>query len=80
VALALDLGAVLVTDDHTMLDVAARLGIATQTIGTAGITATMDWRLRCAGCGRWYDEAPPHDECIVCGHSVRPRPKQTRQP
>lgn len=74
-ALALDAGpdAVLVTDDYTLLDVAKRLGITTRTVNTKGIDATADWRPRCTGCGRWFDEAPPGDECPICGSPVKLR-------
>lgn len=78
-ALALDLGtgattATLVTDDYTVLDVARRLGIATQTVNQPGIAAPLDFRPRCSGCGRWFDEMPKKDECPVCGSPVKARP------
>ena len=73
-ALALELGATLLTDDHTLLDVALRLGVRTQTVNTAGIRAPLDFRPRCSGCGRWFEAAPKRDECPVCGSPVRPKP------
>lgn len=73
-ALALHLEGTLVTDDHTMLDVAARLGVQTLSLGTAGITATQDWRPRCTGCGRWFDAPQKRDECPVCGSPVVLKP------
>jgi len=73
-ALARDLGATLVTDDHTLLDVALRLGIQTRTVNTAGITGTLDFRPRCLGCGRWFDAMPKREECPVCGSPVQPKP------
>lgn len=79
VALALDLGGILVTDDHTLLDVAARLGVQTRTVNTAGIQQTMDWRPRCTGCGRWFDDTPKGEECPVCGSPVRPKPWPPRR-
>src|SRR5687768_6620541 len=48
-ALALELGATLVTDDYTALDVAKRLGVATQTVNQRGIEAPLDFRPRCTG-------------------------------
>lgn len=79
-ALALESGATLVTDDHTMLDVALRLNVPTRTINTAGITAPLDFRPRCTGCGKWYDVAPKKDECIVCGSPVKAKPTRPRTP
>ena len=82
--LALALGggaeAVLVTDDHTMLDVAARLGVATRTVNTRGIAATLDFRPRCTGCGRWFDAPQKNGECPVCGSPVKDRPTRPRGP
>ena len=79
-ALALDAGGetLLLTDDHTMLDVAARLGVATRTINTKGIAATLDFRPRCTGCGRWFDAPQKKDECPVCGSPVKDRPTRPR--
>ncbi len=71
--LALELGATLVSDDYTMLDVARRLGLQTQTVNTQGIQATKDWQPRCTGCGRWFAEAPKGRECPVCGSPVKDR-------
>ncbi len=73
-ALALDLSATLVTDDYTLLDVANRLHIPTQTVNTAGISAPLDFRPRCMGCGRWYETMPKKEECIVCGSPVQSKP------
>ena len=75
-ALALDLQAVLVTDDHTMLDVARRLAIQSMTVNTTGIAATLDFRPRCTGCGRWFDAPQKKDECPVCGSPVVLRPSK----
>lgn len=78
VALALELEAPLWTDDHTILDVCRRLGVDGQPVETAGIRTTLDWRLRCAGCGRWFDAVPGPD-CPVCGSEVRRRPVKGRR-
>ncbi len=73
-ALALETKSVLVTDDHTLLDVAMRLGVTTRTVNSTGIVATLDFRPRCTGCGRWFDAMPKRDECIVCGSPVKAKP------
>lgn len=73
-ALALDVEGTLVTDDHTMLDVALRLGIRTQTVNTEGISGTKDWKPRCTGCGKWFDAPQKRDECPICGSPVKDKP------
>lgn len=73
-ALALELKATLVTDDYTMLDVARRLQVRTQTVNQEGVRENLDWRPRCAGCGRWFDAPQKGDECPVCGSPVRAKP------
>jgi rRNA maturation endonuclease Nob1 len=75
-ALALELGkdATLVTDDYTILDVAARLQVRTQTVNQQGIRASLDFRPRCSGCGRWFEAPQKADTCPVCGSPVKPRP------
>lgn len=75
-ALALELGeeATLVTDDYTMLDLASRLGVRTQTVNQQGIRASLDFRPRCTGCGRWFEAMPKSQDCPVCGSAVKPRP------
>lgn len=75
-ALALDegVGTVLVTDDHTMLDVAKRLAVATMSVNSPGIRKTLDFRPRCTGCGRWFDVTPARGDCPVCGSPVTLRP------
>jgi endoribonuclease Nob1 len=78
-ALALDQGATLVTDDYTVLDVAARLGVATRTVNQAGIAAPLDFRPRCTGCGRWFEAPQKGDVCPVCGSPVKDRPTRGRQ-
>ncbi len=69
--LALELKGTLVTDDFTVLDVASRLDIPTRTVNQDAPQGTIDWKPRCTGCGKQYDEMPRHDECIICGSAVR---------
>lgn len=62
-ALSLDLGAVTVTDDYAVQNVALRLGL-----GVKGILQQKAhprrWRFRCPGCNRRYSSA---GTCPVCG-------------
>lgn len=77
IALALEAGACLVTDDYTALDVAKRLGVTSQTIATRGIEATMDWESRCRGCGRRFPAGAASKPCSICGSEVRLSPRRS---
>jgi len=66
-ALALELGAVLVTDDFAVQNVAHHLGIETRSI-LQRPARPRRWRYRCTGCGRYWRE--PGD-CPVCGAPVK---------
>lgn len=66
-ALALDLGAELYTDDFAIQNVAIVLGVQTHPIAQRK-AARMFWKYRCSGCGKYYD----HDgECPVCGAAIK---------
>jgi UPF0271 protein len=68
-ALALDEGATLVTDDYSIQNVARLLGIAYEAVLTPGIKETWQWTYRCTGCRRTWPEW--HEECPVCGAALR---------
>lgn len=66
-ALALDLEAVLRTDDFAIQNVAIVLGV--QVIPIIQRQAKRrHWKYRCSGCGRYTD----HDgECLICGSIIK---------
>ncbi|MDD4566712.1 hypothetical protein L21_1241 [Methanoculleus chikugoensis] len=66
-ALALELSAVLVTDDFAVQNVAHRLGIETRSIRQRP-ARPIRWRYRCSGCGRYWKE--PGD-CPICGAPIK---------
>lgn len=66
-ALALELSAVLVTDDFAVQNVAHRLGIETRSIRQRP-ARPIRWRYRCTGCGRYWRE--PGD-CPICGAAIK---------
>jgi UPF0271 protein len=70
-AKALEVNGTLVTDDYSIQNVAARLGIETQEIQQARIKRVLKWRRRCVGCGRLYET---EKICPVCGSEVRAKP------
>jgi endoribonuclease Nob1 len=68
-ALALDIGASILTDDYSIQNLATYLGIPYRPVGTKGIREMFRWRWRCVGCGRTFDKE--HLECPVCGSELR---------
>ncbi|MEI7826838.1 MAG: hypothetical protein WCI87_03465 [Euryarchaeota archaeon] len=70
-AKALEVSGTLVTDDYSIQNVAARLGIKTQQIQQARIKRVLKWRRRCVGCGRLYESEVI---CPVCGSDVKVKP------
>jgi UPF0271 protein len=66
-ALALDLGAELHTDDFAIQNVAHVLGVKTVPI-LQRKARRVHWRYRCSGCGRFADQA---GECPVCGAAIK---------
>jgi UPF0271 protein len=66
-ALALELDAVLVTDDFAVQNVAHRLRIQTKSIQQRS-ARPIRWRFRCTGCGRYWREP---GECPVCGAPIK---------
>ena len=66
-ALALDLGAELHTDDFAVQNVALALGVKTVPI-LQRKARRVQWKYRCSGCGRYAE----HDgECPVCGAAIK---------
>ena len=73
-ALGLELGAdtkdvVLLTDDYSIQNICTELKINYQPVMEKGITHKVQWKYRCTGCGKFWDE--PLEECPVCGSKVR---------
>lgn len=64
-AAALELSAVLVTDDYAIQNVADKLDVDVEIIAQEGISEQRDWRFQCQGCGREFDEH--RDRCPICG-------------
>jgi len=67
-AAALELDATLVTDDYAMQNVADELDVPFEAVAKRGIDERRDWRFKCAGCGREFDEKKPR--CPVCGSEL----------
>lgn len=64
-ALALDLGYELVTDDYSIQNVASILGIPCRGLDQKGIEKVIEWESKCTGCGKRF--SADIQECDVCG-------------
>ena len=66
-AVALEINAVLYTDDFAVQNVAGILGVHTIPI-IQRKAKRIHWKYRCSGCGRYFD----HDgECLICGSIIK---------
>jgi rRNA maturation endonuclease Nob1 len=72
-ALALEMGAELLTDDRSMQNLAASLKIPYRGFAQTEIKGLWHWQShwRCIGCGRTYESEVPQGVCRVCGHEVK---------
>jgi endoribonuclease Nob1 len=68
-ALALDLGATVLTDDYSLQNLAAYLGVPYRPVGLKGIKEVRKWRWRCTGCGKVFDKE--HPDCPICGSKLK---------
>jgi len=68
IAAALELDAVLVTDDYAMQNVASALSVPVDAVQQDGIEGRRDWSFQCQGCGRTFDERK--ERCPVCGSEL----------
>lgn len=66
-ALALDLGADLHTDDFAIQNIALLLGVRAVPI-LQRKARRVHWKYRCSGCGRYAEQ---DGECPVCGASIK---------
>ncbi len=76
-ALALEQGGTLVTDDYSIQNLCRVLEIPYEPVLMPGIREAWRWTYRCTGCGRTWPEW--HDECPTCGSplkTARPRVKR----
>jgi len=72
-ALAIDLGVPCLTDDYSIQNVAARLGVEARPFREGGIREVWQWGVRCPGCRRRFLEgaARAGEPCPVCGTELR---------
>lgn len=68
-ALALELGAMILTDDYSIQNLARVLKIEYQPGTTTGIKEVFNWTYRCRGCGRKFSSEP--EDCPICGSDIK---------
>jgi len=68
-ALAIDLGYELLTDDYSIQNLAAVLGVPCRGFDQRGIRRIFEWESKCKGCGRQLPAGV--DTCDVCGSETR---------
>lgn len=73
-ALALDVGGTILTDDYSIQNTARKMGIPCRGVGQEGIKKVEKWNFQCTGCRKWYKEK--HDECPICGSPMRAHRKR----
>jgi UPF0271 protein len=73
-ALALDLGYELLTDDYSIQNLARAMGVPARGFDQKGIAEVFEWQAKCRGCGKVF----PADVrvCDVCGSETRTRRKR----
>jgi UPF0271 protein len=69
IALALQLGTTLLTDDYAVANVATSLKIPVESSSGKGIKETRRWIAYCSACGRAF--GPEAKECPLCGNRLR---------
>ena len=74
IALGLDLGGVVYSDDYSIENVCTRLGIQYRPVGTGGIKKVKKWNYQCIGCKKWFKEKM--DECPICGSPMKAHRKK----
>ena len=69
IALALDVGGTVLSDDFSILNVCTVMGIQNRSVGTKGIKKVERWNYQCIGCKKWYKERSA--ECPICGSPMK---------
>ncbi|MDI6708242.1 MAG: PIN domain-containing protein [Candidatus Thermoplasmatota archaeon] len=68
-ALAIEIGAAILTDDYSIQNVAKELGIKYIAFAQRGITKKILWKYRCTGCNKYFQNFLTI--CPICGLRVK---------
>lgn len=69
-ALAYEMRGKLFTDDYALQNTARHMGVSICPILQKN-SVKKKWRLRCSGCGKYYERMPEGSVCDVCGSPVK---------
>ena len=67
----------IVTDDYSIQNVAAKLGIDFLALATFGIKRLLEWIRYCPACYKEYPINSKFKECQVCGTPLKRKPRRT---
>ena len=66
----------IVTDDYSIQNVAAQMGIGFSALATFGIKRLLEWTRYCPACYREYPTNTKSKECQVCGTELKRKPRR----
>ncbi|HWQ65975.1 MAG TPA: nucleotide-binding protein [Methanospirillum sp.] len=69
-ALAQDINGTIVTDDFAIQNTAKVLGINIHSIIQRG-AIQRQWKIRCLGCGKYFEEMTRAGDCPICGSALK---------
>jgi UPF0271 protein len=67
----------IVSDDYSIQNVAAQLGIDFSALATFGIKRLLEWIRYCPACYREYPANCSTRKCLVCGTELKRKPRRT---
>ena len=67
----------IITDDYSIQNVAAQLGIEFVPLATFGISRLLEWIRYCPACHRKYPADYKSTTCEVCGTDLKRKPRRT---
>ncbi len=69
----------IVTDDYSIQNVAAKLGLPFVSLATFGIRRQLSWVRYCPACRRKYPANSKLSTCLVCGTQLKRKPQRLSQ-
>ncbi len=67
----------IVSDDYSIQNVAAKMGVEFSSLATFGIHRLLEWIRYCPACHREYPADYKATKCTVCGTELKRKPRKT---